>query len=107
MERRERTIRSRELGDGLRQAMQDAGLTGKQAAQMLGVSPRFVSNAAVGKTWSQRTEHRQESSYSACVEVGWRKSGCSSRDPEGRPWCRTTHPAVTAHHAGHSCPLQR
>ncbi|MGH3800378.1 MAG: helix-turn-helix domain-containing protein, partial [Pseudonocardiaceae bacterium] len=49
MPHREPTIRSRELGEGLRQAMQEAGLTGKQAAQTLGVSPSFVSMLLSGK----------------------------------------------------------
>ncbi|MGH3780375.1 MAG: helix-turn-helix domain-containing protein, partial [Pseudonocardiaceae bacterium] len=43
------TIRSRELGEGLRQAMQQAGLTGKRAAQMLDWSPSFVSLLLSGK----------------------------------------------------------
>ncbi|MGI9062639.1 MAG: helix-turn-helix domain-containing protein [Pseudonocardiaceae bacterium] len=49
MPHREPTIRSRELGDGLRQAMEAAGLTGKQAAQMLSWSPSFVSLLLSGK----------------------------------------------------------
>ncbi len=49
MPHREPTVRSRELGDGLRQAMEQAGLTGKQAAQALGVSPSFVSMLLSGK----------------------------------------------------------
>jgi transcriptional regulator with XRE-family HTH domain len=49
MPHREPTIRSRELGDGLRQAMEKAGLTGKQAAQTLSWSPSFVSLLLSGK----------------------------------------------------------
>ena len=49
MAHREPTIRSRELGDGLRHAMEQAGLTGKQAAQMLSWSPSFVSLLLSGK----------------------------------------------------------
>jgi len=49
MPHREPTIRSRELGDGLWQAMEQAGLTGKQAAQMLSWSPSFVSLLLSGK----------------------------------------------------------
>jgi transcriptional regulator with XRE-family HTH domain len=49
MPHREPTIRSRELGDGLRQAMERAGLTGKQVAQTLGVSPSMVSMLLTGK----------------------------------------------------------
>ncbi|MGC1732102.1 MAG: helix-turn-helix transcriptional regulator [Pseudonocardiaceae bacterium] len=49
MPHREPTIRSRELGDGLRQAMEAAGLTGKQAAGMLSWSPSFVSMLLTGK----------------------------------------------------------
>ena len=46
---REPTIRSRELGDGLRRAMQQAGLNGKQAAHLLGWSPSWVSRLLSGK----------------------------------------------------------
>ena len=49
MPHRDPTIRSRELGDGLRQAMEAAGLTGKQAAAMLSWSPSFVSMLLTGK----------------------------------------------------------
>ncbi|MGH3778261.1 MAG: helix-turn-helix domain-containing protein [Pseudonocardiaceae bacterium] len=49
MPHREPTIRSRELGDGLRQAMEQAGLTGKQVAQTLSWSPSFVSLLLSGK----------------------------------------------------------
>ncbi|HWR46671.1 MAG TPA: helix-turn-helix transcriptional regulator [Pseudonocardiaceae bacterium] len=49
MPHREPTIRSRELGEGLRQAMEAAGLTGKQTARMLDVSPSMVSMLLSGK----------------------------------------------------------
>ncbi len=49
MPHREPTIRSRELGEGLREAMQRAGLNGKQAAQMLDVTPSYVSMLLAGK----------------------------------------------------------
>ncbi len=49
MPHRDSTIRSRDLGEGLRQAMERAGLTGKQAAQMLSWSPSFVSMLLTGK----------------------------------------------------------
>jgi transcriptional regulator with XRE-family HTH domain len=49
MPHREPTIRSRELGEGLRQAMQDAGLSGKQTAQLLDVTPSYVSMLLAGK----------------------------------------------------------
>jgi len=39
MQGREPTIRSRELGEGLRQAMQNAGLSGKDVARLLDLSP--------------------------------------------------------------------
>jgi len=39
MQDREPTIRSRELGEGLRRAMQNAGLTGKDVARLLDLSP--------------------------------------------------------------------
>ncbi|MGH3622831.1 MAG: helix-turn-helix domain-containing protein [Sciscionella sp.] len=49
MEDRESTIRSRELGEGLHQAMTSAGLTGRQAAHQLGWSPTKVSRLLSGK----------------------------------------------------------
>jgi transcriptional regulator with XRE-family HTH domain len=49
MPHREPTIRSRELGEGLRQAMEAAGLSGKQTAKMLDVSPSMVSMLLSGK----------------------------------------------------------
>ncbi|MGH3901196.1 MAG: helix-turn-helix domain-containing protein [Pseudonocardiaceae bacterium] len=45
----EPTIRSRELGDGLRRAIERAGLNGKQAAHLLGWSPSWVSRLLSGK----------------------------------------------------------
>ncbi|MGH3977784.1 MAG: helix-turn-helix domain-containing protein [Pseudonocardiaceae bacterium] len=49
MQDREPTIRSRELGDGLRRAMEQAGLNGKQVAHLLGWSPSWVSRLLSGK----------------------------------------------------------
>ncbi|MGH3813518.1 MAG: Scr1 family TA system antitoxin-like transcriptional regulator [Pseudonocardiaceae bacterium] len=49
MRDREPTIRSRELGEGLRRAMERAGLNGKQAAHVLGWSPSWVSRLLSGK----------------------------------------------------------
>jgi transcriptional regulator with XRE-family HTH domain len=49
MEDREPTLRSRELGDGLRRAMESAGLNGRQAAELLGCSPSWVSRLLSGK----------------------------------------------------------
>ncbi|MGH3962544.1 MAG: helix-turn-helix domain-containing protein [Pseudonocardiaceae bacterium] len=49
MQDREPTIRSRELGEGLRRAMQHAGLTGKQVARLLDLSPSWVSRLISGK----------------------------------------------------------
>ena len=49
MPHREPTMRSRELGEGLRQAMHDAGLNGKQAARILEVTPSYVSMLLSGK----------------------------------------------------------
>ncbi|MGH3867343.1 MAG: helix-turn-helix domain-containing protein [Pseudonocardiaceae bacterium] len=46
---RESTIRSRELGEGLRQAMDGAGLNGRQAARVLGWSESWVSRLLSGK----------------------------------------------------------
>ncbi|MCA1675097.1 MAG: helix-turn-helix transcriptional regulator [Actinobacteria bacterium] len=49
MRDREPTIRSRELGEGLRRAMDKAGLNGVQAAHKLGWSPSMVSRLLSGK----------------------------------------------------------
>ncbi|MDQ3760324.1 MAG: helix-turn-helix domain-containing protein [Actinomycetota bacterium] len=49
MRDREPTIRSRELGEGLRRALHHAGLTGKEAAHLLGLSPSWVSRLLSGK----------------------------------------------------------
>ncbi len=49
MRDREPTVRSRELGDGLRRAMEQARLTGKQAAHQLDWSPSWVSRLLSGK----------------------------------------------------------
>ncbi|MGH3792793.1 MAG: helix-turn-helix domain-containing protein [Pseudonocardiaceae bacterium] len=46
---REPTIRSRELGEGLRQVMERAGLTGHEAAHLLDCSPSRVSRLLSGK----------------------------------------------------------
>ena len=45
----EPTIRSRELGDGLRRAIEQAGLNGEHAAHVLGWSPSRVSRLLSGK----------------------------------------------------------
>lgn len=49
MDDREPTIRSRELGDGLRRAMAIAGLNGKATAAALGWSPTRLSRVLTGK----------------------------------------------------------
>ncbi|MGH3721603.1 MAG: helix-turn-helix domain-containing protein [Pseudonocardiaceae bacterium] len=49
MAHREPTIRSRELGEGLRKAMEGAKLTGQQTAKLLGVSPSMISMLLAGK----------------------------------------------------------
>ncbi len=49
MPHREPTARSRELGDGLRQAIEQSGLTGKQAAKIMDCTPSFVSMLLAGK----------------------------------------------------------
>ncbi len=46
---REPTIRSRELGEGLRRAMEQAGLNGKQAAKLLDWSTSRLSRLVSGK----------------------------------------------------------
>jgi transcriptional regulator with XRE-family HTH domain len=46
---RDPTVRSRELGDGLREAMKQAGLNGRQAAKLLNCTPSFVSMLLSGK----------------------------------------------------------
>ncbi len=46
---REPTVRSRELGEGLRKAMTRAGLTGRQTARQLDLSPSWISRLLTGK----------------------------------------------------------
>ncbi len=45
----EPTVRSRELGEGLRRAMEQARFNGRQAAHQLGWSPSWVSRLLSGK----------------------------------------------------------
>jgi transcriptional regulator with XRE-family HTH domain len=49
MQDREPTVRSRELGEGLRRAMENAGLSGKDVAKLLDLSPSWVSRLISGK----------------------------------------------------------
>jgi transcriptional regulator with XRE-family HTH domain len=49
MQDREPTIRSRELGEELRRVLEQAGLTGQQAAYLLGCSPSWVSRLLSGR----------------------------------------------------------
>ena len=56
MPHREPTMRSRELGEGLRQVMQDAGLSGRDAAKLLDVSPSFVSMLLSGKRTAREVD---------------------------------------------------
>jgi transcriptional regulator with XRE-family HTH domain len=49
MRDQEPTVRSRELGEGLRRAMEQADLTGQQAARQLDWSPSWVSRLLSGK----------------------------------------------------------
>jgi len=49
MREQEPTVRSRELGDGLREVMRQAGLNGQQTAHLLGWSPGWVSRLLSGK----------------------------------------------------------
>jgi transcriptional regulator with XRE-family HTH domain len=49
MQDRDPTIRSRELGEGLRRAMEQAQLTGQEAARLLDWSPSGVSRLLSGK----------------------------------------------------------
>jgi transcriptional regulator with XRE-family HTH domain len=49
MRDREPTVRSRELGEGLRRVLEQARLTGQEAAHLLGCSPSRVSRLLSGK----------------------------------------------------------
>ncbi|MGB6163069.1 MAG: helix-turn-helix domain-containing protein [Pseudonocardiaceae bacterium] len=49
MREQEPTVRSRELGDGLREVMRQAGLHGQQTAHLLALSPSWVSRLLSGK----------------------------------------------------------
>jgi transcriptional regulator with XRE-family HTH domain len=46
---RDPTVRSRELGDALREVMKQAGLSGKQAAKILDRTPSYVSMLLTGR----------------------------------------------------------
>jgi uncharacterized protein DUF5753/helix-turn-helix protein len=59
MSDREPTIRSRELGEGLRAAMEKAGLSGVDAARILGWSPGWVSRLLTGKRGCNEAEVAQ------------------------------------------------
>ena len=65
---REPTIRSRELGEGLRKAMKHAGLTGKQAAKLLAWSPSWVSRLLSGKRHA--TAVHVSAFLAVCQETG-------------------------------------
>ncbi|QWF81718.1 helix-turn-helix domain-containing protein [Amycolatopsis sp. CA-230715] len=52
----ETTVRSRELGEALRAALQKAGLTGKQLAHKLGWSPSEVSRMLSGKRTARESD---------------------------------------------------
>ena len=86
MQEREPTIRSRELGEGLRRAMEKAGLNGKQAAHLLDWSPSWVSRLLSGKRGCTELDGIvwHKSSYSAngdaCVEVAPVSVGVLVRD---------------------------
>lgn len=56
MDDREPTIRSRELGDGLRLAMERAQLNGKEVARRLGWSPSRVSRLLTGRRGADEVE---------------------------------------------------
>jgi len=56
MSDREPTIRSRELGEGLRRAMERAGVNGKQAAYQLDLSPTLVSRLLSGQRHATATQ---------------------------------------------------
>ncbi len=56
MQDREPTIRSRELGEGLRRVMEQAGLNGQQAGHLLGWSPSRVSRLLAGKRGSSEVD---------------------------------------------------
>lgn len=68
MRDREPTIRSRELGDGLRLAMERAGLTGRQVAKRLGWSDSRVSRLLSGKRGA--TENDVASFLGVCGVIG-------------------------------------
>ncbi len=56
MPHRQPTMRSRELGDGLRHAMEKAGLTGQETAKILSVTPSFVSMLLTGTRGAKETD---------------------------------------------------
>lgn len=66
MRDREPTIRSREMGEGLHRAMQQAGLDQKGAAQLLGWSQNRVSRLLSGKRGGTEVD---VSAFLAVVQV--------------------------------------
>jgi len=76
-------IRSRELGDGLRGAMQQAGLNGKQAAHLLGWSPSWVSRLlAAPPSWTSPRSSTCAGSR-ARTAIGCSRSARSNTPPAG------------------------
>ena len=107
MHNRQPTMRSRELGEGLRRAMEAAGLTGVEAARRLDWSPSRVSRMLSGTRgtteWTSRCSRRS----AACAggnASGWKsmtpaeaigsRPWASRRRSRSAPWTRSTVPSV-------------
>lgn len=82
------TIRSRELGDALRQALKAAGLTGQEASRRLGWSPSKVSRLLLGARGA--TERDVASMLLLCGVNGAERTRLLSlcRDPGAGGWVR-------------------
>jgi len=91
MRDREPTVRSRELGEGLRRAMERARLTGKQVAHQLDWSPSWVSrllsaSAVPANCTSRRSSGCAESpapsasGCSPCARTSTTPAGCRVED---------------------------
>ncbi|MGX7823953.1 helix-turn-helix domain-containing protein [Actinokineospora sp. 24-640] len=83
---RVQTIRSRELGDALRQALKAAGLTGQEASRRLGWSPSKVSRLLLGARGA--TERDVASVLLLCGVNGAERARLLSlcREPSGGGW---------------------
>ncbi|GAA4546043.1 helix-turn-helix domain-containing protein [Amycolatopsis samaneae] len=108
----ETTVKSRELGEGLRRVIEAAGLTGKEVARHLGCSPSEVSRMLTGKRAVKEKEvahllglcrvsgKEKERLEALCREAnrpGWYQQHGSRLPPQLRTYLDHEDKAVTIH----------